>query len=186
MTTLDDLPVFENIDKSTRFLGRGAHGRVYAINAGLNLAAKVWIDPFIPQRNLFSSTHIPAAEHEYMIARELYDAGISVPKPEGVYALTLPCLLPLRARISSFVFRRHLPDDYRVPAFVMERIHGKAYHKLSEKEKSKARELHLLEMEKVSATGITPSDQSIAHNCLYRIDDDKVFLLDFGGWCKKR
>lgn len=166
MMTIDDLPVFAEVDSDAYFIDAGCFGTVYAINQEQGLAAKFPKGKSAP-RYAFRPWHISNLIDEYQVAVELYSAGISVPRPEGVFALTLPIY-------------------HCVPALVMEHVKGKTYQQLSYSEQATARQLHAQELDKVRELCFVPDDQYPRKNCLYRLEENKVILFDFGTWGKRK
>ena len=169
MRSLDDLPVFEDVDADVTLLDPGTSAHVYVINSRLELVAKVLHGR--AERYVFSPRDIPLLQMEYHFGRELYYGGVSVAKPEGVFAINLPTIYPL----VSFV-----------PAFIMEDVKGESYLELDLSGQKRAEELHARELSKAIDLGFQPSlDHHPRQNCLYRLEEDKVILFDFGNWGKR-
>ncbi|MBS3169841.1 serine/threonine protein kinase [Candidatus Woesearchaeota archaeon] len=166
MTTIDQLPVFTDVDSNAHFIGNGQFGTVYAINQERGLAAK-FLKAWYDSAYVFRPEHILLLNDEYQVVVELYSAGISVPRPEGVFALTLPIY-------------------HCVPALVMEHVKGKNYEQLSASEQATARQLHALELDKVWELGFVPDDQKPSKNCLYRLEEKRVIMFDFGQWDRRQ
>ena len=118
--SIDQWPVFEDIDDDG-IIGEGSFGTVYVINGPRQLVAKIWkgrgSDHYV-----FDQKHIQEGLWEHHIASELYTKGISVPKPEGVFAISLPSVSPVP-----------------IPAFIMEQVRGETYWDLSFMERIKAK-----------------------------------------------
>lgn len=175
MTTIDELPVFTDIDEQPLFVGHGDYGTVYAINRQRNLAAKIWKSGW-DNSYVFSEHHIAEAQREHDIARELYQNAISVPRPEGVFHIALPSLFP---------------GQPYIPAFIMEHVRGVQYYSLNSEGRIKARELHAQELEKIrDTTRFVPQDVPFKKNCLYQLGENetevsKVILFDFGNWFRR-
>ncbi|MBI2103177.1 hypothetical protein HYT55_05015 [Candidatus Woesearchaeota archaeon] len=177
MKTIDDLPRFTAVDYFSSVIGSSSReARVFLINKQRGLVAKVykslyWLsgdDYPIEDDQLTSPEAIHYARRECMVAERLYSTGVSVPRPEGVFALSLPSLqLPL------------------VPGFVMEHIFGKSYYSLPVELCGRAVCAFSVERKKAIAAGFTPVDLDYDHNVLYTPFDDgtvKATIFDFGGW----
>lgn len=106
---------------------------------------------------------------EYEIAKKLYKAGISVPKPYGVYFLkgmALPgCGFIVQSRIG----------------FVMDIITGIRGDRVEDNLKSRVDELILQELRKVESARFNHVDVKPS-NSLYDPRNDKIYLIDFDGW----
>src|SRR3989344_5665303 len=111
MITIDDLPVFAG-DIEQVPVGRGEESKIYSIPAQ-NLALKVYHYQHYDYGDnvLFSGVSlvgekrwspqaIAYARREAAIAERLYQEGVSVPKPNGVFAFFLP---EIKARVPAFV-----------------------------------------------------------------------------------
>lgn len=161
---IDQLPVFEDIDDD-RIIGEGSFGTVYAINGPRQLVAKIWKERK-SSHYVFDQKHIQEASWEYHVASELYTKSISVPKPEGVFAISLPSVSPVP-----------------IPAFIMEQVRGETYWDLSFMERIRATQLYDRELERVrGTTDLIPFDCYPDKNCLYQLGHDKIILFDFGEW----
>ncbi len=152
-------PHLENEDFFHRSLGIGVDGSVYTVRRRDDLVGKVF-----PRNN----DHL--AEHEFNIASTLYSNGVSVPKPEGVYTISLWGGL------------------VKKPAFVMERIHAPRLDKLLRKwmNYSRRNELnHKLnrEFDKARDLGFVLKDASV-YNAFYSEEEDRMILFDFARWMK--
>ena len=101
----------------------------------------------------------PFSEHEFQVAKALYNLGISIPKPEGVFEIEHPKTRDI------------------VPGFVMEYIPGK---KVNINENNKI-ELLLDEIKKVREYGFETIDVNI-DNAIWCPERRKIYLIDFEGW----
>lgn len=140
-------------------LGMGGDGSVYTVRRRDDLVAKVYprIDSWM-------------AEHEFDIASTLYSQGVSVPKPEGVYTLSLWGGLLMK------------------PGFVMQRIYAPRLDKLLRKRMaySQRQELnHKLdrELDKARDLGFLLDDVT-AYNAFYSAEEDRIILFDFARWTR--
>ncbi len=176
MISIDDLPVFTDVDYDSTVINHGTEAKILWINRQRGLVAKVyynlfWInekDKQLKGDELFSSETICYAQREFLIAEGLYSAGVSVPKPEGVFALFVPIL-----------------GIQRIPAFAMQYVDGKDFNNLSFELQQRANEVYQEEIVKARAAGFTPADDTFSDwNVFYTVNDGdvKAVLHDFGGW----
>ncbi len=168
MTTIDDLPLFGHITEAQK-IERGGEGTIYRLSVdsqSFPLCAKVMnISPDDPlAKHYFSNLNNDAC-----VNQSLYEAGISVPRPLGLFRLALP--------------------PYLIPAFVREYVEGYGYDQLPFRLRDQAVEIHALEREKAEQAGfVSFEDCSHVGNCLYTINDGKierVTLFDFSYWRMK-
>lgn len=170
MITIDDLPVFAG-DIEPKPLDSGSESSVYRIPEQ-NLVAKVyrvrlWDDvTILVGAELWSPRTICYALREAVIADRLYQAGVSVPKPEGVFALRLP------------------ESKSTIPAFVMELITGVSHSHLEYSQYASARDQYYAEEAKAKQMGFYNLDTELDHNTLYVVgeNDIRAYLHDFSGW----
>ncbi len=133
----------------------GAEAEVYRISE--RHVAKVPLDHrSSPDRDL---------THEFEIAEDLFENGISVPKPEGIFPI-------------------HLMNSVR-NGFVMEFIDGKSGARLRGNEISYVRDLLYKEIRKVRDLGFDPEDWYSPKNYIWEPQEDKIYLIDFLRWVKK-
>lgn len=169
MTKINQLPVLEVIDNRVCFIDHGGWGCVYSfetdkISPSKRVAGKVL------SRKQNSRVAIRKLAFEARIDQELYTKGISVPQPFGVFAISLP---------------HFYPESNLVAAFVQELISGEKYDDLASfVDREQACRLHRQEITKARDLGYKiPRDHlSPAYNCLFRLEEDKVILFDFGNW----
>ena len=181
MTTTDDLsdmipklkslPEFTDIDKP-RFIDDGGYGDVYLVNQRKSLAGKI----------LFASDELKARfricelQKEYNICGFLFINGVSVPRPKGIYRLSVDFVKPERR------------ERYGVPqpaAFVMEYIHGISKEEdFSEREKEVALRLRDRELDKARCLGYIAIDVGFG-NIVYQPEQKRVVLIDYGLWERK-
>ncbi len=174
MTTLENLPVFTDLDEKPRILNGGTFGKVVVINYQRRLVAKVLDDPDREGPYVLCDMDIPDLQGEYRVQRFFYDHDISVPKPEGVFAVPLP---------NQF-------DLPLVPALVMEYIDGRWYDNLNSDEAVIADSLFVSEYLKVlRLLNQFPANRSLVYpfrdhtkfsNTLYSLDQNKAVFIDFG------
>ncbi len=150
-------PRLENEDFFHLPLGMGGHGSVFTVRREDDLVGKV-----------FPREYEWMAEHEYNIASTLYSNGVSVPKPEGVYTLSLWGGL------------------LHKPAFVMERIRAPKLSRIFSKwiDNSRRKELNQkldLELDKARDLGFLLKDTG-AYNAFYSKEEDRIILFDFARW----
>ncbi len=102
--------------------------------------------------------------------RLFYDSGITVPKPEGIFGVTI----------------RNFPyfESRRVPGFVMQYIPGVMVDQMFRtKFHSEVDQKHREEREKAMALGYVPGE---AHNAIWNPKERKVYLIDFRFWVRKK
>ncbi len=153
-------PPLDNEDFFHFPLGLGGDGSVYTVRRKDNLVGKVF-----PRENDWM------AEHEFDVASTLYSRGVSVPKPEGVYTLSLWGGL------------------LHKPAFVMERIRAPRLDKLLRKwmDYSLRQELNKKldrELDKARDLGFL-LDDATAYNAFYSKEEDRIILFDFARWRRR-
>ncbi|MBI2044499.1 hypothetical protein HYT23_00420 [Candidatus Pacearchaeota archaeon] len=118
--------------------------------------------------NNFKEYNDRKLKHEFDVAEELYHAGVSVPKPEGVIGIRDP-------ETSNFY-----------PGFVMEYVNGIDLHKISDKSLFKIIfRLKDKEMELVKLLGFIPDDGYYLSNSIWCPEGKKVYLIDFEHWKRK-
>ncbi len=174
MTTLEDLPVFTDVDEKPVILNGGTFGKIVVINYRRQLVAKVLDDLDREGPYALRDVDIPDLQGEYRVQRFFYDHDISVPKPEGVFAVPLA---------NQF-------DLPLVPALVMEYIDGRCYDDLNSDEAVIADSLFEQEYLKVlrllgrfaaNRRLVSPfPDHNKWSNTLYSLDQNKAVFIDFG------
>ena len=132
-------------------IGWGAHGEVYRISD--RHVAKIDYHEF----------SLGTLEKELEISRELFNGGISVPRPEGIFSVKISKYFSL------------------INGFVMEYIRGKEGDKVRNKYMDHVTGLINIEIEKVIKLGFCPLDFGL-HNSIYVPKEDRVYLIDFAFW----
>lgn len=167
---LKDLAEFRDIDKP-RFIDEGGYGDVYLVNRSESLAGKILFASELKAR-----FRICELQKEYKICRCLYDNAISVPRPEGIYRMSVDFVKPERR------------DWYGVPQpamFLMEYVPGRSKEEdFSEREKKVAILLRDRELERARRLGYITEDVDFG-NFIYQPKQNRVVLIDFGMWEKK-
>lgn len=180
MITVDDLPVFEDVDYNSTVIAPGTEAKIFMIHQERRLVAKVYHnlfwnnqrDDYLSEERLFSPETIAYAQRELAIAEKLYSAGVSIPRLEGLFALSFP--------------RLGIP---KIPAVVMEYVDGKSFYSLAKELRTPAVQSFNDELMKAKAAGFIPADDTLSDwNVLYTVNDDtiKAVLFDFGGWKERR
>ncbi len=168
---LEDLPEFTNIDKP-RFIEEGGYGDVYLVNQRKSLAAKI----LFASDKLTAGSRICELQKEYDICGFLFINGLSVPRPLGIYRLSV-----------DFVDleRRELYGVPRPAAFVMEYVRGISKEEdFSKKEKEVALRLRDRELNKARCLGYIAADVEFG-NFIYQPEQNRVVLIDFAIWDRK-
>ncbi len=169
--TLDMLPEFTDINRP-RFIDEGGYGDVYLVNKRKSLAGKV----------LFASDErrarfrICELQKEYEICKHLFANGVSVPKPRGIYRMSVNFVNPEKR------------EWYAVPrpaTFVMEYVSGHSKEEnFYEREKEVVIQLRDRELSKAHRLGYITEDISFG-NFIYQPKRNRVVLIDFGLWERK-
>jgi hypothetical protein len=146
-----------------RRIGEGSTSSVYILSR--DHVAKV-----LTLRRLTTSEQQERLRREYERLKELYDAQISVPKPEGVFDIVTEGYVQ---RLFGYLER---------PGLVMERIHGVDASKVKGDSKEIVRDLYQQEMEKIRQLGFRP--EGGLHNAIYDPKKGKIFIVDFD-FCSK-
>lgn len=170
------IPNVESIEPSielTRRLRQGNQGIVYRL--GNDKVAKFQLPTNIERRFYgwrYASQRNEGIIYEFEIATRLYEGGVSVPRPHGIFMIK-----PFKEETWSKLW---FPK--RFPGFVMEYIKGIPDGKgLEDKTKRTVVELGDIEREKARKLGFEPSGQRI-ENTIWIPDKEKVYLVDFGEW----
>lgn len=150
-------PRLENEDFFHLPLGIGGDGSVCTVQRQDQLVGK-----YFPREKEW------LAEHEYIVASTLYSGGVSVPKPEGVYTLSLWGGL------------------LQKPAFVMERIRVPRLDRILKKWMNYSRRQELnqkleQELDKARDLSFILKDAT-AYNAFYSEEEDRIILFDFARW----
>lgn len=144
-------------------IGKGQFASVYAVSE--KHAAKVYNFPY--PWNCFRDL-----QEEYHNTLELYNEGISVPEPEGVFRVKIRWTNTL--------------NGYFFPgrtAFVMQRIKGVKADKAEGDLAKKARELFDKEVEKCRKKGFFSGDFRL-NNSIYVPAENRIYLVDLAD-CKR-
>ncbi len=168
---LERFPLFNVPYKTPQHIGGVKDGAVYRISD--DLVAKVtrpfsW-QYFVGHGYLDNASWVLSRlENEAEIGHKLYEAGISVPRPEGTFKIDLNV------------------DDkavIRVPGFVMEFINGVNGMTFTKDEAKFARLMrrYLGMIRKTERLGFLPKDVR-PFNFLYIAEEDKIVLIDFASW----
>ncbi|MBI2145919.1 hypothetical protein HYU22_01090 [Candidatus Woesearchaeota archaeon] len=111
-------------------------------------------------------------ENEYSMLKAVYEAGVSVPKPEGVFLVPVP-----RDGILNYLQGRKL----LTPGILMQYIAGIPMNKLRGKRLDEAFRLRHEELRKCKIAGFDPLD-TIERNAIYSPLENKVYLVDVENW----
>ena len=158
--------------KEKNFVGKGAMGIVYFLNE-MDLSKQSLVGKFIKiilnenfESSKYFSWFVLKLFHEYEIQKELYESGISVPKPFGVYSI------------------KNTEDSNYYPGFIMRYIPGKNLWELPISFREKIYGLRDLELNKARDLGFKPG-RDIKYNFIWVPEEEKVYLIDFNFWRKK-
>lgn len=107
---------------------------------------------------------------EHAIHQELYDADVSVPKPEGVF------YVPFKNKQERVV---------TVPGIVSQRLRGVGLHEVPAEFKSLVEEQFEQELEKARQRGLHPDPGDRWQNIIFVEEERKLYLIDFGNWVRR-
>ena len=166
---ISDLPVFEDVDTVPRIINSGEMGKIVLINYPRGLVAKVLDNYTRGGPYYILESDLLDLRGEYNVQRFFYEHDISVPKPEGVFAIPL---------LKQFGYSL-------VPALVMEYVDGVNFKTLVRKgvgldTLNQLRDLYAEEKRKVEKIGCYLADHSLSLNSLYQLNPSKTVLTDFG------
>jgi len=182
MTRLDDLTIEIFEGQEYRFpieIGCGISSIVYAISDEFVIKIpRVSLSYVIPKvDDFFLGQIVEELEAEFEIQRQLYEGGVSVPKPEGIFLCDFYFLL--QRWYAGLVMER------------IEGINGNIAIQIDQfgsfcdmrRAEIKLRGMMRIELEKVRSLGFYPCDQGL-HNTIYNPEMDKLWLIDFEVWKK--
>lgn len=169
MSDLVESPCFEAVTGS-RFIDAGCDGTVYRLTSDLVAKFPLRLDQWDPHNFPKRRNLVERATSEYEITRLAHAAGISVPRPEGVF-----CLNVSGSQVS-----------YRdVPAFVMQYIDGIRLSDCWDDDDKRARQLRDEELMKAESLGFKSGDFRNPANSIYCPKEDKIVLIDLAKWRKE-
>ena len=133
-------------------------------------------------------------QHECEMTTEAYQNGLSVPRPEGIYAVTLfepernqksqKNLFPIPRPGSLYAELPSEPVRLQKPqiaiAFVMQYIKGSYPH-----DSESALELYDLEIAKAKHLGFIPGPDQSHSQSLWVPEEEKIYLLDLEYWTRR-
>src|SRR3989338_4649611 len=111
---------------------------------------------------------IQKLENEYLMLKAVYDAGVSVPKPEGIFFVPV-----LRRGKLNYLRKR----KFLAPGILMQYIEGIPLNRLRGKRLSEVADLHHKEVRKCKIAGFDPRD-TLDRNAIYNPLENKVYLVD--------
>ncbi|MBW2978266.1 hypothetical protein KY331_05455 [Candidatus Woesearchaeota archaeon] len=141
----------------------GDNGICLVLRLSASHAAKLHLE------NPPSRMSLRSLEEECSIAKGLYDSGVSVPKPLGVFQVSVD--------LGSVSYRNH-------PAFVMEYVPGRTLNGLSPETQETAKALRDAEIAKAREAGFVPGDYSWEGNTIWSPQRQRAYLIDFETWKK--
>jgi RIO-like serine/threonine protein kinase len=144
----------------TQFIDQGQCGQVYAVG---DFAVKVYWgrggEKFIPEDPIIRGINSKKDFHkEYSVARDLYSAGISVPRPYGIVRVEV--------------------DGEKRIGYAMERIKGKPLDWVGNLIRSKKIKERDAEIAKAKRLGFIMDDTNDG-NVMVRESDGQIVLVDF-------
>jgi hypothetical protein len=143
-------------------VGSGAHSNVYGLSSDHVIKL-----PFLKEGL--------SIIRELIISSHLYEDGVSVPKPEGIFKIAI-------SKEDQFQLRELV--NVEKAGFVMERIHGEVIDSTMHHHKadlSRVIELMVAELAKCEKLGYVFNDTG-PHNAIYDAGHDRIYLIDFGSW----
>jgi len=159
MTTLEDLPIFE-LQGECEVIGEGSINRVISVAEGL--VGKM--PNGYPYNGIWSEWRIENLEYEEEMLKRLSEAGVNVPRPEGVYRIGIPI---------------YTGEVKEAPILIMERIPGQSIINIKDAVlRAHAVNLMKQQEELARSASIRLPDAKI-RNAIYNPDEDKVYLIDF-------
>ncbi|MEK6892544.1 MAG: hypothetical protein AABX25_05135 [Nanoarchaeota archaeon] len=176
---METAPQFPQSQFLTPKLGKGYNGVVYGISKGY--AAKVSIHVLQIGHNsgrrqalndircAIGRQLLEEYKEEYNIAADLYNAEISVPRPEGIYQVEIRWL--------ETAFGLFFPEKL---AFVMERIHGTQANKTQGDLRKRVEELHRLELNKCHERGFYSAKHLSLNDVVYDSNRNNIVFVDVG------
>jgi len=165
-------PVFKSMRRYVKNvdIGTRSRSRVYRISE--NYVAK-FPRPFPHFDRCRERRYVDALEKEFLIAKELYGAGISVPNPEGMF------LTSLRKPLFGLLPAREYP------VFLMEYIKGVTLEETSCEDGRTLINLAELELEKTRELGFVANDTHLS-NTLWSPQRKRIYLIDFEHWKREK
>ncbi len=171
--TLQNLEAYP-LQQEPQEVGRGIRAFVYRISE--NHVAKIPHDKydFLENNDVWLRNDESAIEeivHEYEIARELFDGGVCVPRPEGIFSIHMgrePYVLAERG------------TNY--PGFVMEYVPGEIIVNIEEDYELRIK-IYDEEVKKAQELGFLTEDAD-GINGIWSPTREKVYIFDFGEWAK--
>lgn len=117
---------------------------------------------------------IERKQKEYEMLLRAYDAGLSVPKPQGVFNLEI------RDIVKSF---KTIIEPAIVPGLVMEYISGRYIDKIvSENEQKEANRQLNTQVKKAEELGFLPVNHYTFLNSIWVSKEKRLYLIDISDW----
>lgn len=114
-------------------------------------------------------------KQEHDIVSEAYRAGICVPKPEGMFTVTIDK--------SAVLKRIYAQTGEKLPTFVMQYIDGQKLSHIKEIS-AEVNDLWENEIEKATKSGFTTFDAQ-DWNAIFNPEQNKVYLIDLEYWGRR-
>lgn len=163
---MDNIPEY-TINKAVfGEVNRGMIGTVYKV--AKRRVAKVIHDP----ETLKQESPLELLQRELYVGRALYDAGISVPKPLGLFKLNIPAEGGERQELGLVMqqVKGRPLWDFRTKAELSQREFNRKWSEASE------------QYRKALNLGLGSPEDYGPHNVLWDEVHDKPYLIDFSSW----
>jgi len=127
---------------------------------------------------------IEAIRNGYVIQEELYDKGISVPKPLGMFSIRWDDMF--KDWVKNYERYQCTTDQLvDLPRYIMKTIQGICGATNDKRDKTSERSLRNEEIQRAKDLGYAPGDD-FRHNYMYLPEEEKVVLIDFDLWQKPK
>ena len=167
-------------NRLTPIIGQGENGKVFAISKDYAAKVPLFVFGFGRNAKLRQTLNDPSTSfgkrllNEYSTYQEMHNAGISVPKQEGVYKVEI-------IWFETF-FGLYYPQK---SAIVMERIHGIGCNLASGDLRKRVEELHRIEIEKCNRLGFYSAGERSLGNSMYSPKENRLYIVDAGHFKRK-
>jgi len=165
------ISVFKTSRKFVKNVDAGSRSRVYRVSEDY-VVKFPW--PFPDLEKCWEPRRVDDLVDEFRIAEQLYESGVSVPTPKGIFI----------SSISNPLIRLFPAEKY--PAFIMEYIDGVTLAKVPHEKRGHLRNLSKLELEKARKLGFLPSNEAEHEtHSIWSPKRKRIYLVDFERWERK-